>query len=285
MKKSLAKLKNTVYDAAAILAGALLFSASVNMFIVPGKIILGGATGIASVIGSVFDLPVGVLIVAVNIPLVLINLKYYGIKFLFKTVIGVALTSAATDLITFFPVTISDPMLCALFGGMTMGAGTGLLFSRGYTTGGTDLAALFVRRKRKDIGAGRVIMICDFVIISVLTLVTKEYVGIIYSLVATYAYSVVTDTVIDGADCAKSVFIISECHREIASDITEKLERGVTVLDGRGFYTNEEKNILLCVAKKSELYELKKIIRERDDSAFVFFCDTSDVIGYGFEKH
>lgn len=279
-----AYIKNIFYDIGIIIISSVLFSASVNMFIIPGNIVLGGATGIATVVGRLFSVPVGVLIIAVNVPLVLINAKLYGSKFIIKTAIGIAATSAATDLLTFFPVTISDPILCALFGGVAMGAGTGLLFTRGYTTGGTDLVCWIIRSKWQKFSSGRIIMICDFIIISALTIVLGNYIGIIYSLISTYAFSTTVDVMIDGASRAKSVFIISERHREIAERITVEMGRGVTVLFGRGYYTNKEKSVLMCVVKKNELFAVRRIIEICDPGAFVFFNDTSDVLGMGFEK-
>ncbi len=279
-----ASVKNILYDTGIVIISSILFSASVNMFIIPGNIVLGGATGIATVANRILGIPVGLAILAVNIPLVLINAKLYGIKFLTKTVIGIAASSAATDIFTFFPVTIFDPMLCALFGGITMGAGTGLLFTRGYTTGGTDLVAWIVKHKWKRFSAGRVIMMCDFIIIASLIAITGNYVGILYSLISTYAFSVTVDMILDGASRAKAVFIISDSYRKIADTVTGKLGRGVTVFAGRGYYTNKEKNILVCVVKKNEIYAIKKIIEDLDPNAFVFFNDTGEVLGEGFEK-
>ncbi len=276
-------LKSITYDILTLTAGSVLFSASVNMFILPGKIILGGATGVASVVNRLVGIPTGVLILALNIPLLLVNAKLYGYRALVKTAAGIVATSLATDLLLFFPKTLSDPLLCSLFGGLSMGAGMGMLLSRGYTTGGTDLAASIIRYRYKRFSAGKIIMICDLIIIGTLVLISKEYVGIIYSFIATYSCSYVTDAMIDGTVKAKSVFIISDKHEKIASKITDTLGRGVTVLDGYGYYTSEKKRILLCVVRKNELFELKQIVCDADNGAFVFFCDTSYVMGRGFE--
>ena len=126
-------LQITLYDILTLIAGSLLFSASVNMFIVPGKIILGGATGIASFAGRFWDVPIGTLIIAINLPLLLISTKLYGMGALLKTVVGIIASSLATDLIP-FPPQAHDAMICAILGGISMGAGPGLLLSRGYTT-------------------------------------------------------------------------------------------------------------------------------------------------------
>lgn len=276
--------KDTVIDVGTVAVGSFLFAAAVNMFILPGKIILGGATGISTVLNLLLGAPVGIVILALNIPLVLINAKLYGIKFFRKTIIGILSTSVATDLCTFLPITLTDPMLCALFGGISMGIGAGLLFTRGFTTGGTDLIAWIVKYRYKRFSTGKIIMAADFTIIAVIIIILGNYVSIIYSLIASYSFSAMVDLLISGSARAKTVFIISEKYREIGDKITDEMKRGVTSLEGKGWYTNSEKKIIICVVKPNEIFHIKSIISSIDKNAFVFFNDTTEVVGYGFEQ-
>ena len=264
--------------------GAFLFAAAINMFIIPGNVILGGITGIATVVTRYTTIPTGIIIALLNLPLLVINARLHGIGFIARTAIGVSAASVMTDTFTFLPVTVSDPLLCAIFGGVAIGAGTGLLFVRGYTTGGTDLVAWAVKHRIRRISTGRIIMICDLIVILVLTLISQNAISILYSAISLCTSAAITDRIIDGSLSAKTVFIISDHHEKIADTISTDLSRGVTVLDGKGHYTKNKKNILLCVIKRSEIFVLKRIIDSIDRSAFVFFFDTTEVLGDGFDQ-
>ena len=278
------KIINTLYDLLSLILGSFLFAAAINMFIIPGDVVLGGATGIATVATRFTRLPAGVIIALLNLPLLIINARLYGIGFVARTAIGVSAVSVMTDTLTFLPVTVSDPLLCAIFGGIAIGAGTGLLFVRGYTTGGTDLIAWAVKKRSRKVSTGRIIMLCDLLIILALTLLSRNMISILYSAISLCTSAALTDWIIDGALSAKTVFIISDRYEKIADTITNDLSRGVTVLDGKGYYTQNKKNILLCVIKQSEIFVLKRIIESIDRSAFVFFFDATEVQGDGFEQ-
>lgn len=277
------KVKDIIYEIGIVIIGSVLFSMAVNMFLRPGNIILGGATGISTTLNILFGSPVGIVIIIINIPLIIANTCVYGIRFLGKTIIGIITTSVAIDVLTIFPITFTDPLLCGIFGGVTMGAGTGLLFTRGYTTGGSDLVAWLMRKKYKNLSTGRLMLIIDFVVIFGSALVLKNYETIIYSIISIYVFTFVIDLVLSGTDRAKLALIFSERYEEIADDIQNQLQRGVTVLFGRGWYTRGEKNILMCVVKKQELYKIKLVIHAHDPNAFIIFTDASEVLGYGFK--
>ncbi|NLK40047.1 MAG: YitT family protein [Clostridiales bacterium] len=278
------RLRSILYEIGIIIAGSFLFAMSLNMFLRPGNIILGGATGVSTTLNILFNSPIGVVIILINIPLIIANTWVYGIRFLGKTIVGIVTTSVAIDIITFFPITITDPLLCGIFGGVTMGAGTGLLFTRGYTTGGSDLLAWLLRKKYKSLSTGRLMLIIDFIIIFGSALALKNYETIIYSIISIYAFSFVLDLVLSGTDRAKLALIISSQYTEIADAIQRELERGVTVLFGKGWYTRDNKDVLMCVVKKEELYDLKRLVHGYDSNAFIILSNASEVLGYGFKS-
>ena len=138
---------NRLRELGLILLGSFLYAFSLNVFLVPRGIVVGGASGLATALGILFSLPVGILIMLINIPLVIANAVVYGLRFTYRTLIGVLLTSVMTDVLTFLPVSGSESLICALLGGACMGTGVGILFHSGITTGGTDLCAFLLKKK------------------------------------------------------------------------------------------------------------------------------------------
>lgn len=279
------KIKSVLYETGIVILGSVLFSLALNMFILPANIVLGGMTGIATVINMFFGAPVGVMIILLNVPLIIANTYFFGTGFLRRTVIGVAATSVATDILVFFPTTTTDPLICAILGGAVMGAGVGFMMTRGYTTGGTDLVACLVKLKLKRASMGNIIIIADIAIILGASLFTRDLSGIFYSLICTWSAGKALDFVISGSRRAGQAFIITDKPDGIVKLIFERLDRGATVLEATGAYTGEPKKVVMCVVPKKELFFLKQIIGECDPQAFVIIADAAEVSGEGFHTH
>lgn len=281
-KKKFAELTSSTI---AFLGGAALFGVSMNMFLSPGNVVMGGITGIATTINFLYEkLPIGVLIIVLNIPLLLLNIKVNGFRSMIKTVLGIAASSVAIDLMTFLPATLNDPLLCAILGGVTMGTGAGLMLTRGFTTGGSDLSAVLLKKKFKRLTTGKLVLIVDVIVVVGAAIVMKSFEGVIYSSIAIFAYSVSIDAVMGGSEKAKMAIIVSAHHVEIAEAVSEGLERGVTYLHGGGWYTKENKEVLMCVVKRNEEYRLKQIVEKIDRDAFMILCDATEVLGMGFKE-
>ncbi len=276
------EIKKVISQGAILAAGAFLFAMSLNMFLLPSKTVLGGMTGIATVINVYSGIPVGIMIVILNIPLLFANAYFFGKGFIGRTAVGIAVTSAAADIVDFFPITATDPLICSIFGGAVMGASVGLLMSHGYTTGGTDLIACLVKLKKKNASTGTVIMACDLLIIVGAAVLMNNFDGIFYSVICTFISGRVLDMMLSGANRAWQVFIISKKPEALLELIIRKLDRGVTVLEGVGGYTGEEKKIIMCALPKRELYFLKELIRGCDPEAFTVVADAAEVSGKGF---
>lgn len=278
-------LKKSIFaEIGTVLAGSILFALSLAFFLTPSGIVVGGATGISVTLHELISLPVGVGIFLVNLPLVLLNIKIAGFRGMSRTMIGILATSVFTDLLAFFPPASADPLLSSFCGGAMMGAGAGIMLMRGYTTGGSDLAAYLIHRKARRFPVGTLILIIDGVIILGAALLLKRYDGILYSVATAIAYSVSIDTVMNGLGRAKLALIISEQYEKISNEITKSLNRGVTVLHGFGWYTGKDKNVVMCVMKRSELFSLQKLVNETDPNAFMIITDAAEVIGDGFSS-
>lgn len=276
-------------DALAIFAAALLFSAGISMFVEPAGLIMGGATGLATAIRlwaapHGILLPIGGLMLLLNLPLLVAVWIVYGKRFIFRTILCTVSVSLATDLIRVWPKPQFDPLLAAVFGGITVGCSIGLLFVRGYNTGGTDLVVYLIRKKKKSISPGRIVLFTDCAVIFLSALLLDSWELIFYSVITIYVQSKTIDLLQNGYSRARACFIISEKNAEIAAALTAGLERGITVLNGSGYFTGKSRNVLLCAVSKRETYRLKALIREIDPTAFLILTDAAEISGYGFEK-
>lgn len=266
-------------------AASILFAAGYNMFIEPAGIVLGGATGIATVLNKLFPfLSVGVYILLVNLPLILICLKVFGKRFIWKTAAGTLCSSIALDVLNFFPVTTTDPLLCGLFGGGAIGAALGLMYARGYNTGGADLLVFLLKRRHKNLSEGRIVLLLDAAVVALSAVILSNFSLIFYSVITICAETGILDRVISGFDRGRLVFIFSKNSSAIAEKIASELERGVTVIETTGWYTGQNGQALLCALRPKEVYKLREIIGAADPSAFVVFTSASAIDGLGFER-
>ncbi len=282
MMKKTSNLTDFLY----IPAASILFAMGYNMFIEPAGIVLGGATGVATVLNRLFPfLSVGTYILLVNLPLLLVCLKVFGKRFIWKTAVGTLCSSVALDLLNFFPVTTSDPLLCSLFGGGSIGAALGLMYARGYNTGGADLLVFLLKRRHKNLSDGKIVMLLDAAVVIFSALILKTFSLIFYSVITICAETAVLDRVINGFDRGQLAFIFSENSNVIAEKISTELERGVTVIDATGWYTGKNGQALLCALRPGEVYKLRGIIGSVDPRAFVVFTSASAIDGLGFERN
>ncbi|MEG1165390.1 MAG: YitT family protein [Oscillospiraceae bacterium] len=266
-----------------ILVGALIFAAGIRWFYFPSSLVSGGVTGIAMIINFLTDAPVGIVVIAINIPLFLIALRTYGPRFLIGSLFGMLSSSIAIDLLSMIELEITtEPLLAAIYGGVFAGLGLGIVFTTGATTGGTDVVARLIREKFPYINLGTFMLALDGVVVTAYALIFKNYDNAMYSVLSLFITAKLIDMVLYGSSQDKLCHIISEYSDEIKAAIVEKLDRGVTLLSGKGAYSGQEKQILLCVVKRRQIVEIKKIIKNIDKTAFVIVTDTRDVFGQGF---
>ena len=266
-----------------ILLGSAIFAAGIQWLYHPASLVSGGVTGIAMIINYLTGLPVGVMILAMNLPLFLVSFKSYGWRFMAGSLLGTVASSIFIDLFALIPYNITaEPFLAAIYGGIITGLGLGIVFTTGSTTGGTDVVAKLIKDKFPYVNFGTMILVLDAVIIAVYALLFRKYDSAMYTIIAVYVAARVIDLVLYGASQSKLCHIISEYSDEIKTAIVEKLNRGVTVLSGKGAYSGQDKQILLCVVKRHQIVEIKKIVKNIDKRAFVIVTDTRDVFGEGF---
>lgn len=269
-------------EALPLLAGSGMFGLGYSLFLTPGNVVLGGAGGVAITLRHFVPLPVGVWIFLLNLPLLAAAARIAGMRGMTRTVIGVLASSVATDLFALFPAATEDPLLGAAFGGALIGVGGGILLPRGFTTGGTDLAAWLWNQKNPRRKIGTLILYMDTSIVLGSAIILRNFVGVLHSGVAIAMFTVTLEAVMGGMERAKLSWIVSRHYERIGNAIMEQIHRGVTVIHGYGWYTGEERHVLLCVVKRSELYALKSLVRSIDADAFLIVTDAAEVLGEGF---
>lgn len=275
-------VRRLVRDYAGITAGAFLTAAGLDIFLIPNKIAAGGVSGAATVLHYLLGVPVGLTMLALNVPLFLLSVKVLGAKFGLNTLYGAAVLAVATDVIArFAPVLTHDLLLGALYGGVVVGVGMGLVFRFNGTTAGTDLAAAVINRLF-HMSVGKALLTVDFFVIASAGLAFRSAELAMYALISLFVTSKVIDLIQEGQTDAKAFFIISVRPQEIGERIMRDLERGVTFLKGRGGYTMMERDVLFCVVGTAEVNRLRELVQVADPRAFVIVTDARDVLGEGF---
>lgn len=284
MTKQKPRLFKHLLDYALVTFGAALMAAAINMFLEPNRIVSGGVTGLSMTINFLFpQLPIGTLVLLINIPLFLLSWKFVGSRFLLSTIYGTTIFSILIDLSApFLPAIDIEPLLAAVFGGAFMGVGMGIVFLRGATTGGSDVAARLLKLLLPHIQMGQLILLIDAVIVTLAGIILGSINSAFYAAITIYVDSVVLDKILYGTNYARVAYIISEQHVQIAQEIVEKLRRGVTFLNGQGAYSNKDKKVMLCVIKRHQIASLKSLVKEIDPNAFVILSEANEVLGEGF---
>ena len=266
-----------------IILGSLIYAASFRYLTYPNSIVVGGVTGIAMILNLLVDLPVGIMIIVINIPLFIVAWRGFGTKFIIASLVSMLLSSSAIDIMGMFPVSItSEPMLAAIYGGLATGFGLGLVYSTGATSGGIDIAAKFLRQKLPHVNFGTFVLILDVAVVVIFALVFGKYDSCMYAAISMFVFSKVVDFMLYGAVNSKVCFIITYASSEVKTAIGDKLNRGATLLAGKGAYSGLDKEIIMCVLKSRQIVQLRRLVREIDGRAFMIISDAREVFGEGF---
>ncbi len=241
--------KRTALDGLFYVMGSVLYALSVNIFTAPNQIAPGGVTGVATLLNFLWGTPIGTMILLVNLPLLIAAWFRLGKAFTVRTLIVTVLSSVIIDATApFLPVFRGDKMLIALFGGVLAGAGLGLIYMRGATTGGTEVVARLLERKFRHIPIGRLILLVDALVVAASALVYRNVETALYAMVLIFVSTSLMDALVYGGDKGKMLLIMSKREREIADAVLERMERGVTMLNATGAYTGGPPGAALCGA-------------------------------------
>ena len=271
-----------------VVIGGVIFAPAFDMFLDPAGLSRVGVSGIAMLIVYATKskwLTVGILSALINIPLFFFGYRQIGKYFFFGSMVGMATTSLCFDLFKLLPVPTVEPLIACIFGGVMIGAGVGIVFLGGASTGGVDIVARLLKLKFRNFPIGKLLLAMDLCTAVATGIVYGEFNNTLYSTVTLFLSSVVLDKVVYGLDYAKVALIVSNRYEEIAKAIDEQLDRGVTLLQGQGYYIRSDKYILLSAVKRKQLAQLKELVMEIDPAAFIILQDAHQVLGDGFKRY
>ena len=279
------KIMSIVRTHAIITLGLFLNTLGWTAFLIPAKVVGGGVSGIATLIFFSAKIPVGISYLIINVFLILAAIRILGASFGVKTIFGVVGTAFFLSLLQSLikqPV-VNDEFMATVIGGILTGAGVGIVFTQGGSTGGTDIIAMIIN-KYKNISPGRIILYLDLVIISSSYFIFGSIEKMVYGYVTMGICSYSIDLVLSGSRQSYQIFVFSKQHEPIAERIGNDVKRGITLLNGQGWYTKENIKILMILARKHEINQISGIIKEIDPDAFISVGSVMGVYGKGFER-
>ncbi len=280
-------LTRMVRDYAWIALGSVLYSLSFDWFYVPNQIGFGGLTALGMILNHLSPaIPIGTVVLVLNIPIFILGWKFLGGHTLVSSLFAMAATSVLVDLIaaiyTFPPM---DPMLAAVFGGVSLGVSLGMIFSKGATTGGTDLIARLLKLPFAWLPMGKLLLAVDLSMLLAVSIAFRSMESAMYGIISLYISTLVMDMVLYGLDQSKVAYIVTTRPQEIAAEIDRQMDRGATFLHGEGSFSREEKLVLMCAFKQKQIVPLKALVHELDPEAFLIVCDAHEVLGQGFRRY
>lgn len=270
-----------------MIIGSYLISFAINVFLLPNKLSTGGASGIGTIFYYISNVPVGISVILINIPLFLIALIKLGFKFSIKAIVTTTLLSVFLDIFDYssiLEIIKTDLFISAIFGGLIMGLGLAMLFKVGASSGGSDLLAQIIYRLTSIQSLSQILLIIDTGIILSIVIVFKNVNLGLYSIVAIFVSKKVIDVIFAGIYYTKVVTVITAKPREIVDQIFKDLNRGVTLTNVKGAYTNNDYTSLTVIVTLPEIAKLKQIIRQNDDRALVYISNANEVLGHGFKQ-
>lgn len=264
--------------------GVFITALAMNLFFIPNKIAAGGISGLATVLHYLFDFPVGVIMLAFNVPIFMMGLRLLGARYGINTLYCAMMLSVFIDITAkYTPVVTADILLNSLYGGVMSGIGIGLVFRFKGNTAGTALLAAMLN-KMFNISVGQALLIFDGVVVAFAGLVFKSPELALYATISIFVTAQIIDLVQEGPVTSKAFFIFADRPDELADKILKKIDRGVTYMQSRGAYTGQSREMLLCVVDTSEVTELKELIYLHDAKSFLIVTDAHEVVGEGFTK-
>lgn len=273
--------KKILWELLGVIFGTLIMAVSFTMFLIPNKLAAGGISGLGVILYHLYQFPVSMTVFVGNVPLFILAWIVLGWKFVAHSLIGTILLPLMLELTASLPVATTDLLLASVFGGIGSGLGLGLVFRSQGSTGGTAIVAQLINHFT-GLSSGESIIGADLAIIIAAGFIFSPEVAM-FALLSLYVSSKVIDFVQEGFSFSKAALIISAEKSDIISQgILDELGRGATLLEGRGAYSGEGKEIILCVVSQAQVSRLKKIVQEADPEAFVIVSNVGEVLGEGF---
>ncbi len=278
------KRKHIVIEILGTVIGSAIMAFGVSSFLLPNKLSSGGVSGITTIIYYLFNIPMGTMIILINLPLFIFAWYRIGKGFLVKSLIGTVSLSLFIDILDKYPPITTDKFLASIYGGVIIGIGTAIILKVDSSTGGTELATNLIKTYNPYISISRYLTIIDITIVTLNVVFLGNIEIGLYSAIAIYLYGKMVDIIFEGVYFTKLLFIISDKNQEIADAIKNEVQRGVTGLYGKGMYKNEDKLVLICAASRGDVYQIKDLARKIDKRSFIVVANAREVVGKGFKE-
>ena len=277
-------LKTHIKDYIIITIASFFYGLAISQFLDPNNIAPGGVSGLSMIINRMIDIEVGTLILMINIPILLLGLYKFGIKFLVSTIYATFVSSMFTNLLAHYPPITTDPLLATISGSAIASIAIGCIFKAGATTGGTDIIVKVLRLRFPHLKTGRLFLICDMIVVLLSAFVFEDTDSALYAAIGVFLMSLVFDMILYGADGAKLIYIISNEWQNIATRLLVELDVGVTYLEGEGAYSNERKRVIMCVVRKQIAPQVEEVVKEEDGNAFMIVSSAAEIYGEGYKN-
>lgn len=275
-------LKKWTKEILYLTVGCIIMAIGISLFLLPNQLSTGGFAGISTIIYYLFNLPLGVTMLCLNIPLFIMAYVKVGKETTIKGLIGTVLLSFFIDIFDKIKPLTTDRLLACIYGGIFVGIGTAIILKANASTGGTDMLSYIIRSYRSTYRPGNLIVIVDGIIVILNVIVFKQIEIGLYSAIAIYIMGKMIDVIFEGIYFTKNMFIVSNKYKEIAEEIGKKLDRGTTGIYAKGMYTKEKKMMLWCVASRNEIAIIKDIAKRIDPASFVVISNAREAWGKGF---
>lgn len=277
-------LKKIIVEWAGTILGAAIMAFGVSSFLLPNQLSSGGFSGIATITYYLLNIPMGLMIMILNVPLFIFAGYKIGKDFFIKSLIGTASLSIFIDIFDKYPAVTTDRFLACIYGGAIIGIGTAVILRVGASTGGTELIANIIKIYNPYISMSSYLTAIDIVIIALNVIFFKHIEIGLYSAIAIYLYGQMIDIIFEGVYYTKLMFIISDKNEEIAKEITQEVKRGVTGLYGKGMFKEQDKLVLICAVSRGDISKIKDIAKKIDERSFIIIANAREVLGKGFKE-
>jgi len=277
-------IKKYTFEIFLIMLGTIMMAVAIALFLLPNQLSSGGFSGIATITYYLFNWKMGTVILLLNIPFFIIAFIRIGKEFVLKSILGTVFLSQFIDFFDKFNPLTTDRFLACIYGGILIGTGTSLILRAHASTGGSDLVSYIVRSFKPTLSASNLIVIFDAIVIILNVIFLKELEIGLYSAILIYLMGKVIDVIFEGIGFSKMIFIISSKYKDISDEISKKVLRGITGIYSKGMYTNDRKMMLMCIASRREIIEIKQIANRVDPKSFTVITNVREVYGKGFKR-
>lgn len=278
------KIKKIIIEFLGTIVGSAVMAFGVSSFLLPNQLSSGGFSGVATITYYLLNIPMGLMIMILNVPLFILAGYKIGREFFIKSLIGTVSLSVFIDIFDRYPAVTTDRFLACIYGGAIIGIGTAIILRVGASTGGTELIANIIKVYNPYISMSSYLAVIDIIIIALNVIFFKHIEIGLYSAIAIYLYGQMIDIIFEGVYYTKLMFIISDRNEEIAKEITTDVKRGVTGLYGRGMFKEKDKLVLICAASRGDISKIKDIAKKIDGKCFIIIANAREVLGKGFKE-